>query len=65
MGLSTFSMSPAFVPTIKDLAQHVTRAQARTILQHVLGLKTTAHVMRYMAKQIAEIAPNLEILDTA
>lgn len=65
MGLSTFSMSPAFVPTIKDLARHVTRAQAQAILKHVLGLKTTAHVMRYMAKQIAEIAPNLEILDTA
>ena len=65
MGLSTFSMSPAFVPTIKDLARHVTRAQAQAILKHVLGLKTTAHVMRYMAKQIAEIAPNLELLDTA
>lgn len=65
MGLNTFSMSPAFVPTIKDLASSVTRAQARAIVQHVLGLKTTAHVIRYMAKQIAEIAPNLKLLDTA
>ena len=42
MGLRRFSMSPAFIPSMKDLATHITTQQARDILNHALGLKTTA-----------------------
>jgi len=64
MGLRSFSMSPAFIPTIKELAQHLTAAKAEAILQRAVRLKTTGQINRFMAKQIAEIAPNLKILDT-
>jgi len=63
MGLRNFSMSPAFVPTIKDLAAHVNTDQAKQILKHVLLLKTTAHVKRFMSSQIKKLAPNLAMLD--
>ena len=65
MGLRSFSMSPAFIPMIKDLTSHLTRKRAERILRRALEIKTTAGVQRFMAAQIAEIAPNLKLLDTA
>ena len=65
MGLRSFSMSPAFVPSIKALTSHLTRARADFILHRVMQLKTTARVNRFMEAQITEIAPDLKPLDTA
>ncbi len=65
MGLRSFSMSPAFVPSIKDLATHLTQAQASQILRRALKLKTTGHVKRFMGDKLKQIAPNLAMLDTA
>jgi phosphotransferase system enzyme I (PtsI) len=64
MGLRSFSMSPAFIPTMKDLAAHLTLEDARQVLRKALTLRTTAAVKRFMAEQIARIAPNLRMLDT-
>ncbi len=65
MGLRSFSMSPAFIPTIKALTSHLTRERADYILNRVMQLKTTARVQRFMEAQMAEIAPSLKLLDTA
>jgi phosphoenolpyruvate-protein phosphotransferase (PTS system enzyme I) len=65
MGLRSFSMSPAFIPTIKELMSHLTQAKAEKILQRALKLKTTAQVIRFMEGQIAQLAPNVKLLDTA
>jgi phosphoenolpyruvate-protein phosphotransferase (PTS system enzyme I) len=65
MGLRSFSLSPAFIPSIKDLTSHLTRTRAEDILTRALKLKTTGDVSRYLGKEIAEIAPNLKLLDTA
>ena len=65
MGLRSVSMSPAFIPLIKDLARHLTVADAQAILAEALRLKTTNQVHSYMAKQISRIAPNLRPLDSA
>lgn len=64
MGLRSFSMSPAFIPSMKELAAHLTAHQARDILSHALTLKTTARVKLYMRQQLRKIAPNLGLLDT-
>ncbi len=65
MGLRSFSMSPAFIPMIKDLTGHLTRKKAERILRRTLQIKTMAGIQRFMAAQIAEIAPNLKLLDSA
>ena len=65
MGLRSFSMSPAFIPSTKELASHVSIAQARSVLHHALELKTTTHVKRYMADQLRKISPDSAIFDTA
>ena len=64
MGLRSFSMSPAFIPTIKELISHLTRAKAEEILQQALQLKTTGQVIRFMERQIAEVAPSVKMFDT-
>jgi phosphotransferase system enzyme I (PtsI) len=64
MGLRQFSMSPAFVPTTKQLAAKITSTAAEKIFQQSLRLKTTANVKRYMAECMREIAPDLSILDS-
>jgi phosphotransferase system enzyme I (PtsI) len=65
MGLRSFSMSPAFIPMIKDLTAHLTRARAEQTLRRALELRTSTAVRRFMAAEIADIAPNLKLLDTA
>jgi phosphoenolpyruvate-protein phosphotransferase (PTS system enzyme I) len=65
MGLRSFSMSPAFIPSMKELAAHLSEEMARKILRKALTLRTTTAVKRFMAEQLAVIAPNLAMLDTA
>ena len=57
-------MSPAFVPSIKQLASQITIQDAEQILASVMKLKTTAQVKKFMARQLEQIAPNLALLDT-
>ena len=64
MGLRRFSMSPAFIPSIKQLASQVTAQEARQILQEALKRKTTAEIKRLLAKELERIAPNLRLLLT-
>ncbi|MEX2025927.1 MAG: putative PEP-binding protein, partial [Pirellulaceae bacterium] len=65
MGLRSFSMSPAFIPSVKELASKLSLRAAKNILRHAMRLKTTTNVKRYMAAQLKKIAPDLTILDTA
>jgi phosphotransferase system enzyme I (PtsI) len=62
MGLRAFSMSPALVPTMKDLAGHIPYAEAKEIVREVLTLKTTDRVQRYLSEQVQRLAPSLELL---
>ncbi|MFL5339104.1 MAG: phosphoenolpyruvate--protein phosphotransferase [Gemmataceae bacterium] len=64
MGLRRFSMSPAFVPTIKEVARRVTMKQARDVAAAVLRLRTVAEIRDYLAKQLDAVCPNVARLDT-
>jgi phosphotransferase system enzyme I (PtsI) len=65
MGLRRFSMSPALIPSIKELASHINQQTARSALDRALKLRTTAQVKRFMSNQLKKLAPDLLILDTA
>ena len=65
MGLRSFSMSPAFIPIMKELTTHLTREQTSEIVEHVLKLNTTQQILSYLGRQLAEIAPNLTIVDSS
>jgi phosphotransferase system enzyme I (PtsI) len=65
MGLRSFSMSPAFVPSMKELAHHLTLTDTQQVLRRALRFTTTSSVKRYMEKQLQRLAPNIAILDIA
>ncbi|MBL9082785.1 MAG: phosphoenolpyruvate--protein phosphotransferase [Planctomycetales bacterium] len=64
MGLRNFSMSPALIPTIKNLAAQVTLEQATECLRDVLAQRTTEQVRKLAGRRVTELAPNLELLDS-
>lgn len=65
MGLRRFSMSPAFVPTIKALLSSVTTAQAERFAHQVLQLKTSEEIRTYLTARLHEISSALEVFDSA
>lgn len=64
MGLRSFSMSPAFIPSMKELLVHLSVPAAEAIHRRVLGYKMISQVSRYLGEQVRKIAPNLSMLDT-
>jgi phosphotransferase system enzyme I (PtsI) len=64
MGLRSFSMSPAFIPSMKELASHLTLKRARTIFRRVLRFETSAQIRRFLSAQLQEICPSLSILES-
>lgn len=64
MGLRSFSMSPSFVPTIKELASLTTIDRAERIVSRILKMKTTNQIKRFLRMELEDIAPNIAKLDT-
>ncbi len=65
MGLRRFSMSPAFIPTIKALLASVTSTQAERYAHHVLQLNTNEEIRSYLTARLHEVSSTVEMLDTA
>lgn len=65
MGLRSFSMSPAFIPTIKELCSHLTETEARSIVRQAMTYRTTSQVKKYLGEQLERLAPRIAMLDTA
>jgi len=63
LGLRRFSMSPAFVPTIKSLLSSVTTAQAERFAHQVLQLKTRDEIRGYLTERLLEISKDMGLLD--
>jgi phosphoenolpyruvate-protein kinase (PTS system EI component) len=64
MGLRQLSMSPAFVPTLKELVRSSTVDESEMISRRVLRMPRIAQVKRYLMRQTRRICPNVAQLDT-
>ncbi len=64
MGLRQFSMSPAFVPTIKELVRCTDRAVAEETARRVVRLRTFKQVRDYLTKVARKVCPNVTFFDT-
>jgi phosphoenolpyruvate-protein phosphotransferase (PTS system enzyme I) len=65
MGLRKFSMSPAFIPTVKELLSLVSTAQAERFAHHVLQLSTSEEIRSYLTARLHEVSSSLEVFDRA
>jgi phosphoenolpyruvate-protein phosphotransferase (PTS system enzyme I) len=64
MGLRRMSMSPAFVPSIKELVRLTTLPRARDVAERILQMKTVGEIRGYLTRKVRQIWPNVSILDT-
>jgi phosphoenolpyruvate-protein kinase (PTS system EI component) len=64
MGLRRLSMSPAFVPSLKEVARHTTLRAAAEITRRVLTLTTAGAVRGYLTRKVREVSPNVSLIDT-
>jgi phosphoenolpyruvate-protein phosphotransferase (PTS system enzyme I) len=63
MGLRRLSMSPAFVPSIKEIIRRTTVQTAQEIADRVLCMNTVGEIRGYLTRKVREIWPNVSLLD--
>ncbi|MFO0807011.1 MAG: phosphoenolpyruvate--protein phosphotransferase [Gemmataceae bacterium] len=64
MGLRRFSMSPAFVPTVKQVVRATDLATATIAAQRVLAMRTVDDIKTFLTQRIRQIAPDVAMFDT-
>jgi phosphoenolpyruvate-protein phosphotransferase len=65
MGLRSLSMSPAFVPTIKELVRSTALGEAEKIARRALRMTTAGQVRGFLTRKTRDICPNVAFLDTS
>jgi phosphoenolpyruvate-protein phosphotransferase len=63
MGLRRFSMSPAFVPSVKEMVRRTPIAVAREAAERALAMTTIGEVRGYLTRKVRQIWPNVTMLD--
>src|SRR5262249_945790 len=63
MGLRALSMSPAFVPSIKEMVRQTASTEAEEIARRVLRMQTVGEVRGYLTRKTREICPSVAFLD--
>src|SRR5207237_8731330 len=63
MGLRSLSMSPAFVPTIKELIRRSTRQRAEEVAGKALSMRKVAEIRDYLTGQTTQVWPAVALLD--
>jgi phosphoenolpyruvate-protein phosphotransferase len=65
MGLRRLSMSPAFVPPLKELIRRTSLPVAREVAQRVLQMNTFGEIRGYLTRKARKVWPDVSMLDTA
>jgi phosphoenolpyruvate-protein phosphotransferase len=63
MGLRRFSMSSAFVPSLKEMVRRTPLSAAREVANRVLQMKTIGEVRGFLTRKTKQIWPNVAMLD--
>jgi phosphoenolpyruvate-protein phosphotransferase len=63
MGLRRLSMSPAFVPSIKEMVRRTRLDMARDVARRVLDMRTVGEVRGFLTRKTKQIWPNVAMLD--
>jgi phosphoenolpyruvate-protein kinase (PTS system EI component) len=64
MGLRRLSMSPAFVPPLKEMVRLTTLTVAQQVTKRVLQMRTVGEIRGFLTRKTRRIWPNVALLDT-
>jgi phosphoenolpyruvate-protein phosphotransferase len=64
LGLREYSMSPAFVPTIKEMIRSLDLSAARGIAEQILRMRTVGEIKSLLTDRLQKLCPNVAIFDT-
>jgi phosphoenolpyruvate-protein phosphotransferase len=65
MGLRRLSMSPGFVPPLKELIRRTTLPVAKDVAERVLRMHTFGEIRGYLTRKARKIWPDVSMLDTS
>jgi phosphoenolpyruvate-protein phosphotransferase len=65
MGLRSLSMSPAFVPPLKELIRRTTLPVAQETAERVLRMKTFGEIRGFLTRKAQKLWPDVGMLDTS
>ncbi len=63
MGLRRLSMSPAAVPTLKEMIRRTPLSAAEETLRRVMSMRTTGEIRGFLTRKVQEIWPNVTLVD--
>jgi phosphoenolpyruvate-protein phosphotransferase len=63
MGLRRLSMSPAAVPTMKEMVRRTPLALAEQVARRALAMRTVGEVRGFLTNQVREVWPNVALID--
>jgi phosphotransferase system enzyme I (PtsI) len=64
IGLRKFSMSPAFIPTVKEMIRSIKMPDAVEAAKQVVKMKTVSQVRTYLSDRVRVLCPQVAKLDT-
>jgi phosphoenolpyruvate-protein phosphotransferase len=63
MGLRRLSMSPGFVPSIKEMVRRTKSPQAAEVAARVVAMKTAGEVRGFLTRKARQVCPSVAFLD--
>jgi phosphoenolpyruvate-protein phosphotransferase (PTS system enzyme I) len=63
MGLRQFSMSPGFVPSIKEMVRRSKLQAAQEVARRVLAMRTVGEVRGFLTRKTRQVCPDVAFLD--
>jgi phosphoenolpyruvate-protein phosphotransferase (PTS system enzyme I) len=63
MGLRRLSMSPAFVPSMKEMILRLSQEIGHEVAQRVLTMSTLGEIRGYLTRKVKQLWPDVSLLD--
>jgi phosphoenolpyruvate-protein phosphotransferase len=63
MGLRRFSMTPAALPSLKEVVRHTPLETARRVARRVLKMHTAGEIRSYLTHMVREVWPEVALVD--
>jgi phosphoenolpyruvate-protein phosphotransferase (PTS system enzyme I) len=63
MGLRSFSMSPAAVPSVKEVVRRTALPVAQDITRRVLSMRTAGAIRGFLTRKVRDIWPGVRLVD--